>query len=195
MDNLIKGRRVTLNLRGILIIAGALAVIALAVAFLATRDGIGAWDIAIVVAVLVAVIFVALFLVNRWSMKKMGEQQDMIEKTKTLVDIYVIDKKRERPANANLPKAVSDAIPKIYRFMKLNIVQAKVGKQIVKLICEKQIYDVLQSKKNFKVELAGLYIVSVKGVKTADEKNRELKEKKKREKIEKANQKLLDKKK
>ena len=182
-----------MNKTGILIIAAIVAIIAGVVAFLVTREGITAWDVLLVVGIIVVAIFVALMLISRWTMKKQGEQENLIEKSKMLVDIYVIDKKRAKPADSNLPKAVEDAMPKMYKLMKLNLIKAKIGKQIMTLICERKIYDVLQVKKNFKVEVAGLYIVSVKGVKTADEKKQELKEKQKKEKAEKTAQKLMEK--
>ena len=185
--------KIDLNKIGILILAAIVAVIAGVVAFLITRDGITAWDVVLVVGIILVAIFAALMFVSRWTMKKQGEQENLIEKSKMLVDIYVIDKKRAKPAEANLPKAVTDAMPRMYKLMKMNLVKAKVGKQIITLICERKIYDILHAKKNFKVEVAGLYIVSVKGIKTADEKKRELQEQKRKEKADKAARKVMEK--
>ena len=176
---------------GILIITAIVLVIGGVVAVLVFTPGFGVIDIVLIVFVILFIIFGVLFFLSRWSAKKQSEHSDLIESSKQLADIYVIDKKREKPANANLPKAVMDNMPRMAKMMKLNLVKVKVGKQIATLICEKKWFDVLQLKKNFKVELAGLYIVSVKGVKTEDDKKREAAERKRKEKADKAAQKLL----
>lgn len=145
------------------------------------------WIIIIVIAV--ALIIVGFYFLNKWAYNKMNTQQEMINKAKNLTNIYVIDKKRDKITNINMPKAVIDNMPKVYRFMKMNFVQAKIGPQIVTLICDKNIFKAIPTKKNIKVELAGIYIVSVIGMKTPQEmkaiqkaKRKEEKEKKKAEK-------------
>jgi len=176
---------------GLIVLAAIVLIIGGVVAFLVMTPGFGFVDILLIVVVVVAVIFGILILLSRWSAKKQSEHADIIESSKQVVDIYVIDKKREKPANANLPKMVMDNMPRMAKMMKLNLIKAKVGKQIATLICDRKYYDVLQPKKSFKVELAGLYIVSVKGVKTADDRKREEHVRKQKEKADKAAQKLL----
>ncbi|MCL2407435.1 MAG: hypothetical protein FWC95_05845 [Defluviitaleaceae bacterium] len=117
----------------------------------------------------VALIFGVLFLLNRWAAKKQVGSQQLIEQTKQRADIYVIDKKRDKAENVALPKAVQAQMPKMAKIMKLCFVKAKVGPQIVTLMCDKNVYNHVELKKTYKVELAGMYIVSVKGMKSVAE--------------------------
>ena len=126
----------------------------------------GLWDILILVIVIVGALGAGLFFLNRWASKRIDAQQSMIEKTKQSTSIYVIDKKRDKAENVNLPKAVSSNLPKTAKLMKLYFVKAKIGPQIMTLICEKQVFHALSPKKNYQVELSGIYIANVKGMKS-----------------------------
>ena len=108
----------------------------------------------------------------------MGDHQDMINRSKQTTTIFVIDKKKTKITEVNMPKIVTEQMPKIYKFLKLYFVQAKIGPQIMTLICDKKVFNAITVKKNVKVELAGIYIVSVVGMKT----DKELKEIKKAKK-------------
>lgn len=118
-------------------------------------------DILLIVFFVIVALAAGLYYLNRWAYKKMDTQQTMIEQAKNLVSIYVIDKKRDRITNVNMPKAITQQMPKIYKFMKLNFVQAKIGPQILTLIADKRVYEALPVKKNVKVEIAGIYIVNI----------------------------------
>ena len=126
-------------------------------------------DILVIVFIVVVALAVGLYFLNRWASKKMVDQQSMIDKTKQPATIYVIDKRREKPGSVNLPKSVTDQLPKYYRFMKMPFVKAKIGPQIITLMCDKQVYNALPVKKSVKVEIAGIYIVGMKGMKTKKE--------------------------
>ena len=134
-------------------------------------------DIIIIAFVAAAAIFAALYFLNKWAAKKSVQSQSAIEKNKMAATIYVIDKRRDKAANVNLPKAISDNLPKLYRVMRLYFVKAKIGPQIMTLICEKKVYNLLAPMKTYKVDMAGIYIVSVKGMKTAYEMRQAAKEK------------------
>jgi hypothetical protein len=127
------------------------------------------WDILIIVAILALVIGVGFYFFNKWASGKIADQQDMVERTKQVVSIYIIDKKKERITHANFPKSVHDQLPKWSRLMKMPLVKAKIGPQIMTLLCESKIFPVLPLKKNVSVELAGMYIVGMKGMKTKKE--------------------------
>ena len=129
----------------------------------------GLFDYVLLLTAIVGVIVFGLFMLNRWASKKYGAQRDMIEKSKQTVSIYVIDKKKTKAADSNLPKAVVESLPRLYKMMKMPMVKAKIGPQIMTLICDKKVYEALPVKKNVKVELAGLYIVEMKGMKSAKE--------------------------
>lgn len=117
-------------------------------------------DILLLVAIIVALILGSMYFLNRWAAKKYGDQQDMIEKSKMVTNIFVLNKKKMRLKDANLPKAFVENVPKFYRFFKLPMVQAKIGNKIMNLICDKKVYKTIELKKNSKVELAGIYILN-----------------------------------
>ena len=135
-------------------------------------------DIIIIITIIVGVILGGLYYLNKKATKKMGDHQDMINRSKQTTTIFVIDKKKTKITEVNMPKIVTEQMPKIYKFLKLYFVQAKIGPQIMTLICDKKVFNAITVKKNVKVELAGIYIVSVVGMKT----DKELKEIKKAKK-------------
>lgn len=129
----------------------------------------GMFDIAIIVFVVVSVIIGVLFLLNRWASRRMVEHSDIIERTKQTTSIYVIDKKRGKVSEGNFPKIVHEQLPKWNKMMKMYMVKAKVGPQIMTLMCDKQVFNAIPLKKTIKVDLAGIYIASVKGMKSQQE--------------------------
>jgi len=142
-----------------------------------------AWvDILLIIILVLGLIVGALYLLNRWAAKRMAAQQDMVESSKQSASIYVIDMRRDKAANVTLPKVVTDNLPRTARLMKMYFVKAKVGPQIVTLMCEKNVYNALDVKKTFQVELAGIYIANVKGMKTKYEVKQLQKEKKQKAK-------------
>ena len=126
----------------------------------------GIFDVMILIAIIVAVIVAVLYFLNKWAGKRMANQQDMVQKHKQTVTIYIIDKKKDKITNANLPKAMASQIPRMGRIMKMPLVKAKIGPQIMTLICDNAVFPALPIKKNVTVEIAGAYIVSMKGMKT-----------------------------
>lgn len=107
----------------------------------------------------------------------MIQAQEFIDQNKTTVQIFIIDKKMEKPTPSNMTKSVYEQLPKTARMRKMPIVKAKVGPQIVNLMCDKSVYAVLPVKKNVKVELAGIYIVKIHGMNLADKKKKTFSEK------------------
>ena len=130
---------------------------------------LGGWDIAVLVFIIVAALGVGLYFLNKWASTKMVEQQETMDRVKQMVTIFVIDKKKEKPANSTLPKEVKSKLPKVYRFIKMPLVKAKVGPQIITLISDQKVYDALPVKKNVRVELAGMYIAGMQGLKSKKE--------------------------
>ena len=130
---------------------------------------LGPWDIGIIIFGVIAVIAGAIYFLNRWASKRMVEHNTVVERTKQTVSIYVIDKKKEKMQNANFPKAVLEQIPRWNKFMKMPLVKAKIGPQIMTLMCDKEVFNALPIKKTVKVDLAGIYIVSMKGMKSKKE--------------------------
>ena len=131
--------------------------------------GLGMWDIFIIIGIVVMALGIGLYLLNRWASSRMADQQEAVERNKQTVSIYVIDKKKEKVSKANFPKAVQQQMPKWSRLMKMPLVKAKIGPQIVTLMCDSKVYPLLPLKKSVKVDIAGMYIVAMKGMKTKKE--------------------------
>jgi len=134
-------------------------------------------DILIIVLIIVIIALGILYYFNRKNMGKMIQAQDFIEQNKVLTQIFVIDKKIEKPSPTNMTKAVYEQMPKMAKMRKMPLVKAKVGPQIVNLMCDKSVYEIIPVKKNVKVELAGIYIVKVKGTNLANKKKKTFGEK------------------
>ncbi len=142
-------------------------------------------DITLLVLLVVVLLVAGFFFLNRWAYKKMDEQQAVINQQKMTQTAYIIDKKHDKITNVHMPKMVMDNLPKRARLMKMYFAQVKIGPQILTLICDKNVYNALPLKKSVKIEIAGLYIVNVVGMKSADEMKKIAKEKKAKEKAEK----------
>ena len=117
----------------------------------------------IVLGVLAAAL-VVLFILGKKAEKKQAAQQEQIDAMKQTVSMLVIDKKKMRLKDANLPQAVLDQTPKLMRMAKLPIVKAKVGPQILSLVCDEKIYDLVPVKKEVKATISGIYITEVRGL-------------------------------
>ena len=126
----------------------------------------GMWDIIFLVTIIVLVLGIAIYFLNKWATRKSTEQFDMVEQNKQTVSLYIIDKKKDKLTNANLPKAMVAQIPRMGKLMKMPLVKVKAGQQIMTMVCDKDVYDALPVKKTVMVEVAGAYIVGMKGMKT-----------------------------
>ncbi len=119
--------------------------------------------ILIILAILV-VILVVLYFVGRKMQKKQAAQEAQMEAAKQVVNILVIDKKKMKLKDAGLPSVVLEQTPKMMRRAKLPIVKAKVGPQIVSLVCDAKIFEMVPVKKEVKATLSGIYISDIKAV-------------------------------
>ena len=117
----------------------------------------------IILAVLV-IALVALYFFGRKAQKRQEEQQAQINAMKQTVSMLIIDKKRMKIKEAGLPQMVLDQTPKLLRNSKLPIVKAKIGPQIMTLVCEEKIFDFVPVKKEVKAVISGIYITDVKGL-------------------------------
>lgn len=108
------------------------------------------------------ILVIVLFFVGKKLDKKQAEQQKLMDANRQNVTMLIIDKKRVRFKDAGFPQSVIDQAPKMSRNMKMPIVKAKVGPQIVTLIADDKIYDSIPVKKEVKAVVSGIYIMSVK---------------------------------
>lgn len=123
--------------------------------------------LAIVLLVILAILIVALvvlYFLGRKAQKRQEQQQAQIDAMKQTVSMLIIDKKRMKLKDAGLPQAVLAQTPKLLRGSKLPIVKAKVGPQVMSLVCEEKIFDSVPVKKEVKAVVSGIYITDVKGL-------------------------------
>ena len=123
--------------------------------------------ITIVLLVILAVLLVAvvvLYFLGKKAQKRQAEQQEQIDAMKQTMSMLIIDKKRMKLKDAGLPQIVIDQTPKLLRGSKLPVVKAKVGPQIMTLICDDKIFDAVPVKKEVKAVVSGIYITDVKGI-------------------------------
>ena len=117
----------------------------------------------IVLAVIVAA-FIGLTIYGKKLQKKSEQSQAQMKAGAQTVSILVIDKKRMKLKEANLPKIVLDQTPKYLRSSKVPIVKAKIGPKVMILMCDEKIFDIIPVKKEVKVVMNGIYIMDVKGL-------------------------------
>lgn len=120
--------------------------------------------IVLIVLAVLLVALVALVIYGNHLRKKSEAQQAQIEAAKQVMSMLIIDKKRMKIKDANLPKIVLDQTPKYLRGAKLPIVKAKVGPKITTLIADEKVFDKIPVKAEVKAEVSGIYIVGIKSV-------------------------------
>ena len=120
--------------------------------------------ILITILIVLVVLLVVLYFVGKKLQKKQAQQQAQIEAAKQTVNMLIIDKKKMKLADAGLPPIVLEQTPKYLRRAKLPIVKAKIGPQIMSLVCDASIFDVIPLKKEVKATVSGIYITDVKGI-------------------------------
>lgn len=116
----------------------------------------------VILAILIIAV-VALYFLGKKAQKRQAEQQQ-IDAMKQTVSMLIIDKKRMKLKDSGLPQAVIEQAPKLMRSSKLPIVKAKVGPQVMSLVCEEKIFDSVPVKKEVKAVISGIYITDVKGL-------------------------------
>lgn len=117
----------------------------------------------VILAILIIAV-VALYFLGKKAQQKQSEQQAQIDAMKQTVSMLIIDKKRMKLRDAGLPQIVIDQTPKWARGSKLPVVKAKVGPQVMSLICDEKIFDSVPVKKEVKAVVSGIYITDVKGL-------------------------------
>lgn len=118
----------------------------------------------ITIAVVLLVAVIVLYFLGKKAQKRQSEQQAQIEANKQTVSMLIIDKKRMKMKDSGLPQMVLDQTPKLLRGSKLPIVKAKVGPQIMSLVCDEKIFDSVPVKKEVKAVVSGIYITDVRGL-------------------------------
>ncbi|MDO4294015.1 MAG: hypothetical protein Q4C65_12410 [Eubacteriales bacterium] len=123
------------------------------------------WTVVLLVILAVLIIAVAvLYFLGKRMQKKQAEQEQQIEAHKQNVNMLIIDKKKMKLKEAGLPQAVIDNTPRLMRGSKLPIVKAKIGPQIMTLVCDEKIFDMVPVKREVKATVSGIYLTSVRAV-------------------------------
>ena len=90
----------------------------------------------LVILALLIIGVVVLYFVGKKAQKRQAEQQEQINAAKQTVSMLIIDKKRMKIKESGLPQAVIAQTPRLMRGSKLPIVKAKIGPQIMSLVCD-----------------------------------------------------------
>lgn len=142
----------------------AIGVVAAVVAALIVLFAVFHMGIFLFLGILTAIIAVFYFL-GTILQKRQEEQDEAVQQSKQTVTMLVIDKKKMKLKDAGLPQQVMDATPKALRRSKVPIVKAKVGPQILNMVCDDRIFDDIPVKKQIKAQVSGIYIVGATGMK------------------------------
>ena len=121
-------------------------------------------NILLIVFVIVIAVLAVLYFLCRKVEKKQVEQQNMLEAAAQSVSILVIDKKKMKLKDANLPKAVFDQTPKYLQRMKVPVVKAKIGPKVMTLLADGEVFNILPVKTEARVVISGIYITQVKSI-------------------------------
>lgn len=123
-----------------------------------------AFQIFLIVLVILAGICVALYFFGKRAQKKQEESQAQMEAMKQTVPLLVIDKRKMKMKDAGLPAVVYENTPKYLRRSKVPVVKAKVGPKVMTLLCDAKVYDIIPVKKEVRADLSGIYITAVRGL-------------------------------
>jgi hypothetical protein len=129
----------------------------------------------IIALVIVIGVLTALYFVGKKLQKRQDDSQAQMQAAAQTVSILVIDKKKMKMKEANLPKIVIDQTPKYMRGSKVPIVKAKIGPKVMSLMCDPKVFEVIPVKKEVKAVLSGIYIMEVKGLRGNLEQKKEKK--------------------
>lgn len=121
-------------------------------------------NILLVILIIVVAALAALYFLGRKLEKRQVEQQAMLEAAAQVVSMLVIDKKKMKIKDANLPKIVYEQTPKYMRWAKVPVVKAKVGPRVMTLLADEKVFQLLPIKTEAKVVISGIYITEIKSV-------------------------------
>ena len=121
-------------------------------------------NLLLVILVIVAIALAVLYFMGRKLEKRQVAQQDLLEAAAQTVTMLVIDKKKMKIKDANLPKIVYEQTPKYLRWAKVPVVKAKVGPKVMTLLADEKVFAVLPLKTEAKVVISGIYITQLKSV-------------------------------
>lgn len=125
---------------------------------------LNSWIYFVVIIVLFIIGVIVLAIVGSKMQKKQDAQRAQAEANAQPVTMMIIDKKIMKIKDAKLQKSIMEQIPKRMRNAKMPIVKAKIGPQIMSLICDDAVYDQVPTKGEVKAMVSGIYIIGVKNI-------------------------------
>ena len=131
----------------------------------------------LIILVIAAGVFVALYFYGKRLEKRQAEQEEQIQASKQTTSMLIIDKKMLPLNKSGLPQIVIEQAPKLMRRSKVPVVKAKVGPKIMTMVADEKIFDLIPVKKEVKATVSGIYITSVKGLHGPTEQNKNVKKK------------------
>ena len=117
-----------------------------------------------IIVIVLAILLVVLYFLGKNLQKKQESQQEAMDAAAQQMNLYIIDMKMMKAMDANLPKMVTEQIPKYMRRAKPPIVKAKVGPRVMSLICDAKVFDTIAPKQEVKATVSGLYITAAKRI-------------------------------
>ena len=122
------------------------------------------WGVLLIILAIAIALLVVLYFVGKKLQARQTEAEAQMQANKQTVSLLVIDKKRMKIKDAQLPAGVIDQIPKMQRNLKAPLAKVKIGPQILTMFVDEKVFDSLPIKKEVKAEISGMYIISVKGM-------------------------------
>ncbi len=118
--------------------------------------------LSVIGAIIIAL--VVLMILGKKAQKKQDEQMDQLKAQAMPMSFYIIDMKKMRLKDANLPKVVTESMPKRANIGKMPILKVKVTNRVMSLVCDPEVYKTLLPKQEVKAQVAGIYVISAKRV-------------------------------
>ena len=100
------------------------------------------WQILLIILAVILVLLVVLYFVGSKMQRKQAASQEQMDAMKQTLSMLIIDKKKMKLKDANLPDMVLQQTPKYMRRMKMPFVKAKVGPRIMTLIADPKVYEI-----------------------------------------------------
>ncbi len=135
------------------------------------------WITLAIIAAIFLILFIVLTIVGRKLQKRNDAAMAEMKAAARPASMLVIDKKRMPLKDAGFPPVVLEQTPKYARRAKVPVVKAKIGPQILSLMCDEKIFDLIPVKKECKAMISGIYIMEVRGLRGALQKDEKPKKK------------------
>jgi len=119
------------------------------------------WILYLIIGVVIAALVAGYFYLKKKGEAQLSLQKELIDKHKMTTTILVLSKRMDKIDNAKIPKDVIASIPKLQKLRKVPLVTAKIGPQVLDLMCDNDVYEKIPEKKNVKVDIAGIFIAGI----------------------------------